>query len=107
VVSFKAQPHNSRGKNPDTYWIKGWVGLRIGLKVVANRRILPCRESNPGLVAPSLLTTGTTHLRLFEKRMLRNILGSNKDEGKYGCENYIMRNCIIYTLYMDTDWIIT
>jgi hypothetical protein len=33
---------------PGTHWIGGWMGPRIGLEAVQKRKILLCRESNPG-----------------------------------------------------------
>jgi hypothetical protein len=37
------------GKEPrSTHWIRGWVGPRVGLDAVEKRKILHCRESNPG-----------------------------------------------------------
>jgi hypothetical protein len=30
------------------HWIGGWVGPEVGLDAVEERKILPCRESNPG-----------------------------------------------------------
>jgi hypothetical protein len=39
----------SLGKNPNTHWIGGWVGLIAGLDTEATRKILfLCRGSNPG-----------------------------------------------------------
>jgi hypothetical protein len=31
-----------------THWIGDWLGLGVGLDAVENRKILHCRESNPG-----------------------------------------------------------
>jgi hypothetical protein len=40
-----------------SHWIAGWVGPRAGLDAEARRKILtPCRESNPGGPARSLVT---------------------------------------------------
>jgi hypothetical protein len=37
------------GKSPpSTHWIGGWVDPRVGLDAVEKRKILHCRESNPG-----------------------------------------------------------
>jgi hypothetical protein len=38
---------------PGTYWIGDWVIPRAGLVAVKKRKILPCRESNPGRPARS------------------------------------------------------
>jgi hypothetical protein len=35
-------------RGPGTHWIGGWVGPRAGLDAVEKRKILPCREQNPG-----------------------------------------------------------
>jgi hypothetical protein len=48
------------GKNSGNHWIRGWVGLRAGLDAMTwtkNRR--PCRNSNPGRSARSLVTMQT------------------------------------------------
>jgi hypothetical protein len=39
-----------------TLWIGGWVGSKAGLDAVEKRKILSCRESNPGrpVCSPSL-----------------------------------------------------
>jgi hypothetical protein len=43
-------------RDPGTYWIGGWLGRRTGLNAVAKRKIpCPCRESNPGHPASSLV----------------------------------------------------
>jgi len=35
-------------RDPDTQWIGGWGGPRVGLDAVAKKKILcPCQESNP------------------------------------------------------------
>jgi hypothetical protein len=41
---------------PVTHWIGGWVDPRVGLDAVEKRKLLQCRESNPGRPArnPSL-----------------------------------------------------
>jgi hypothetical protein len=40
-----------------TPWIGGWVGPRAGLDAMAKRKFLcPCRNSNPGRLARSLVT---------------------------------------------------
>jgi hypothetical protein len=39
---------------PGTHWSGGWVGYRFGLDAVEKRKILQCRESNPGRPAHSL-----------------------------------------------------
>jgi hypothetical protein len=49
----------SPGKNPGTHWIGGWVDPRAGLDVVAKRKVLPCRESNPGCRGCNVVTTAT------------------------------------------------
>jgi hypothetical protein len=36
-----------------THWIGGWVGPRVRLDAVEKRKILHCRESNPGRPARS------------------------------------------------------
>jgi hypothetical protein len=34
---------------PDTHWIEGWMGPRVGLDIVEKGKIsCPSRESNPG-----------------------------------------------------------
>jgi hypothetical protein len=33
---------------PSTHWIGDWVGPRVSLDAVEKRKILHCRESNPG-----------------------------------------------------------
>jgi hypothetical protein len=38
---------------PDTHWIGGWVGPRVGLDAVGKRKILHCWEANPGRPARS------------------------------------------------------
>jgi hypothetical protein len=45
-----------------THWI-GWVGLRAGLDAVKKRKIMHCRESNPGRPAriPSLYRLSYTN----------------------------------------------
>jgi hypothetical protein len=35
-------------KDSATHWIGGWLGPRAGLDAVEKRKILHCRESNPG-----------------------------------------------------------
>jgi hypothetical protein len=40
---------NRKKISPDTHWIGGWVGHRVGIDAVAKRRSpFPCRESDPG-----------------------------------------------------------
>jgi hypothetical protein len=42
---------------PGTNWIGSWVRPRVGLNAVARRKSpSPCRESNPGRPARSLVT---------------------------------------------------
>jgi hypothetical protein len=62
MVSFT--PRRFPRKAPCTHWIGGWVGPRIGLDVVAERKILPFRESNPDRPAGNLVVTLPTELRL-------------------------------------------
>jgi hypothetical protein len=38
---------------PGTHRIGGWVGPRVGLDAVEKRKVLHCRESNPGRPASS------------------------------------------------------
>jgi len=41
------------GKNSDTYWTGGWVGLRAGLDVLEKRKISwSSQDSNLGLSSP-------------------------------------------------------
>jgi hypothetical protein len=40
---------------PGTHWIGGCVGPRVGLDAVEKRKILHCRESNPGCSSRSPL----------------------------------------------------
>jgi hypothetical protein len=47
------------GENPCIHWMGDWVGPAGGLDGVAKRKVLPCRESNPGRPAPSLVTALT------------------------------------------------
>jgi hypothetical protein len=55
-------PHR---KSPSTHWIGGWVRPRANIDAVANRKIpCPCRESNPGRSAHSLVTKLTELSRL-------------------------------------------
>jgi hypothetical protein len=57
LVSFTPWPHYPRGKSPHTHSIGGWVGPRTGLDAVAKRNISsPCRESNLGCTARSIVT---------------------------------------------------
>jgi hypothetical protein len=44
---------------PGTPWIGGTVGPRIGLDAMEKRKIFPCRESNPGRPACSLVAIPT------------------------------------------------
>jgi hypothetical protein len=53
---------------PGTHWIGGWVGPRVGLDAVEKRKILRCRESNPGYPAlqrPSLTIVYIRSVQLF------------------------------------------
>jgi hypothetical protein len=53
VVSFKPRPlYPPGGICTGTHWIGGVVGPRAGLDAV-ERKILPCRELNPGHPARS------------------------------------------------------
>jgi hypothetical protein len=56
VVSLIPRPLYPRGKTLSTNSIEGWVGPRVEIDVVANRKILPFQESNPGRPARSLVT---------------------------------------------------
>jgi hypothetical protein len=42
-------------RDPRTHWIGSWVGPRAGLGAVETRKILHCRELNPGRPARSPL----------------------------------------------------
>jgi hypothetical protein len=46
---------NPAEKASSTHWIGGWVGPRAGLDAEEKRKILQCRESNPGRLPCSLL----------------------------------------------------
>jgi hypothetical protein len=51
---------------PGTHWIGGWLGPIAGLDAVANRKILsPCRESNSGCPARSLVAILTELFRFM------------------------------------------
>jgi hypothetical protein len=56
VVSFRTRPLYPWEKNPGTQWVGRWVGPRTDLDLVTKRKILPCRESNPGFSAHSPVT---------------------------------------------------
>jgi hypothetical protein len=43
---------------PCTHWVGGWVDPRVGLDTVEKRKILRCRESNPGRPAHSFSVSG-------------------------------------------------
>jgi len=52
-------------RTPDTNWTGNWVGPRAGPDAMVKRKILcPCRESNPGRPARSLVTVLTELRRL-------------------------------------------
>jgi hypothetical protein len=54
---MNCQLHAPVALPPGTHWIGSWVGPRAHLDAVAKRRIpCPCRESNPGRPARSLVT---------------------------------------------------
>jgi hypothetical protein len=45
-----------RERAPDTHWIGGWVGPRVGLDTVVKRKSpSPCRDSNPWLLKSSTI----------------------------------------------------
>jgi hypothetical protein len=44
----------TRKRAPGTHWIGGSVGPRAGLDVMEKRKILPCRDANPGSPVRSL-----------------------------------------------------
>jgi hypothetical protein len=70
MVRFTPQPLYSQGKSLRTRSMVVWVGPRTGLDAVAKgRNLFPCRESNPGRPARSLvairrlqLIAGTTKI---------------------------------------------
>jgi hypothetical protein len=66
VVNFTSRPLYLRGKSPFTNRTGGWVGPRAGLDVTEKRKIsFPCRESNPGRPACSLVAIPTELSRLL------------------------------------------
>jgi len=50
--------HFNHGKRtrPRNHWIGGWMEPRTGLDAVAEKNPCPCRESNPGRSARSLVS---------------------------------------------------
>jgi hypothetical protein len=63
VVSFT--PLGDRA--PGTHWVGGWVGPGVGLDCVEKRKILRCRESNPG---PQPVAIPTELSRLLKKFLI-------------------------------------
>jgi len=41
VLGFMLQPPDPWGRVPDTYWVRGWVGFKISLSMVAKKKN-PC-----------------------------------------------------------------
>jgi hypothetical protein len=54
VVSFTLQ-----SLYPGAHWVGSWVGPKVDLDFVAKRKIMPCRESNPGRPSRSIITRYT------------------------------------------------
>ena len=46
----------------ETHWIRGWVGLRIGLEVLKTKSLAPAENGAPDLPCHHLLTTPTVLL---------------------------------------------
>jgi len=55
VVIFTSRPLYPGERAPDTHWIGGRVGPRAGLDAVTRKIPCPCRESNLGRPARSLV----------------------------------------------------
>jgi hypothetical protein len=52
---------------PSTHWIRVWMGPRVGRDTLKRRKIsYPCRKSNPGHPARSLVVVPTELSRLYE-----------------------------------------
>jgi hypothetical protein len=54
---------------PGTHRIGGWVGIRDGLDAVEQRKILHCRDSNPGLWSSSLVLYFSVLLHSYSQYM--------------------------------------
>jgi hypothetical protein len=75
VVSFTSRNPCPGKENPSTHWIGGWVSSRADLDMVVRRKSTsPCRESNPGRPACSLVSILPQLRRLSICRCSRNIV---------------------------------
>jgi len=115
VIRFTPRPLHLRGKSPGNHWIGGWLGPRAGLDAMAKRKIpYPCRVSNSGRPARSLVTILTELFRLHllvlvatQSRAYSIIdcwntgtSGSNPARGMDGCCLFSM---LYYPMWVETS----